>query len=189
MSWLESREVLETEAQRIDKSIRLYSKTGRFWETLGSLLAFLHLMSKDNFMCHFATTIGPIQVYPVGWTEAQVRSTIQHESRHTKQARWFGLGLSPWLGVPLHGLFYFLLPIPILFAFFRFWLELDAETARWRWWLARGATSDFLYSVATNWALLISSSAYGWAIPFSLALWIARRSVERLLTNTIGVLK
>lgn len=137
-------------------------------------------MSALTFLEDFATTLGPIQAYPAGWSRQEVLEIGQHESRHTTQARWLGLG-SPWLGILPMALAY-ILPFPIGFAWCRYRLELDAEVHLWTYLLRQGMPEENIRQRATSSAKMISSSSYGWAMPQFWALSGYDKKVEEVLS-------
>jgi len=75
-----------------------------------------------------------------------------------------------FLGLPLMFLVYILLPIPLGFAYFRYRMELAADKAKWRYMLEHGATAGAVRIRAKGFAATISSGAYGWSVPESMAL-------------------
>lgn len=166
-SWVVKKDVLQTAARKLDKSVKLTTKDHWFWKMLAWLLWSVTFGKYDRvtFLTSFATTIGPIQAYPKEWSVHSVANTLPHESRHTRQARWFGFGISPWLGLPLFTIAYLLLPVPLGFSYIRFRLELDAERYAVRMKLAAGATHLSVRKRSEAFAKVVASSAYGWAWP------------------------
>ncbi|RIL05503.1 MAG: hypothetical protein DCC71_10090 [Proteobacteria bacterium] len=177
MSWLAERARLEAIARAIEPSVRLVPKEGALWRALGALAAAATLggIARQTFLRDYATAIGPLQGYPRDWSAARVEATLVHEARHTRQARWCGLGLHPWLGLPLFALLYLGLPLPAGIALPRFLFELDADRASWRHALAAGAAPDDVRARAAAFASRVCSGHYGWPIPRRLgAAWFAR---------------
>jgi len=183
MSWLSDKERLQAEARKIDKSVKLVSKDGKFWKIIAWFLFIVSFgaFKRENFLTRFATTIGNIQAYPATWSVATVERVIVHESRHSRQARFCGFGIHPLVGLPIMMLIYVLFPFPVLFAFPRALLEMDADRASWRALLASGTPSSVIIARAQNFAETISSSEYMWSIPKSLAVklfvWAANRTI------------
>jgi hypothetical protein len=174
-SWVKDKERLTALAHTIDNSVRLYTKDNWFCKTLAVLLIIVtfawmsSLKAKEryrDFLERFATTIGPLQFFPVGWKIEQVERVVIHESRHTRQARWFGLWIHPWVGLPLYAVFYLLLFLPFGLAFFRALFERDAMKFELRWQYTRGKmTKAQVCERATRFGNTVCSSKYAWALP------------------------
>ena len=177
MSWTDEHARLEAIARAIEPSVRLVPKEGPFWRALGVLAAGATLggIGLRTFLADYATAIGPLQGYPRHWSAARVESLLVHEARHTRQARWCGLGIHPWLGLPLFAALYLALPLPAGGALLRFWFELDADRAAWRHALASGAAPDHVRARAAEFASRVCSGHYGWPVPRRVgAAWFAR---------------
>jgi hypothetical protein len=190
-SWLDQRARLQAIAQAIEPSVRLVPKEGALWRAVGRLASAATLggISLRTFLEDYATAIGPLQGYPRGWSVERVESTLVHEARHTRQARWCGLGIHPWLGLPLFGLLYLALPLPAGLAVLRFLFELDADRAAWRHALASGAPPEQIRARAAEFAGRVCSGHYGWPIPRSLGVaWFAR-SAEGVIRQTAPITK
>lgn len=183
MSWLAEHARLEGIARAIEPSVRLVVKEGAFWRALGVLASIGTLggISLATFLHDYATAIGPLQGYPRGWSVERVERTLVHEARHTRQARWCGLGIHPWLGLPLFGLLYLGLPLPAGFAVARFLFELDADRAAWRHALASGASPEWVRVRAAAFAAHVCSGHYGWPLPRKLGVACFARSAERVI--------
>ena len=185
MSWLDEHARLEAIARAIEPTVRLTSKDGRFWRILGRLASLVTLggISVEVFLRDYATAIGPLQGYPRGWSVERVERTLVHEARHTRQARWCGFGIHPWLGLPLMGVLYFAAPLPAGFALARFLFELDADRASWRHALASGASPDWVRARASEFAGRVCSGHYGWPLPRALGVAWFGRSAERVIAR------
>jgi hypothetical protein len=185
MSWTSQKTRLELVARAIDPAVVLMTKNGRFWRALAWVLVIVTFggVSRKRFLENFATTFGPVQAYPEVWSAATVESVIIHESRHTRQARWFGFGISPWVGLPLMGVAYLLFFFPIGLAWVRYRLELDAEVARWRFMLLSGANPNLIRMHAQNFASLVSGRAYFYSWPASWAKWGFVRKAEKIIAK------
>jgi hypothetical protein len=179
-SWITDQEQILSTFKLTDNAIKITTKDGWFWQMLASVLAFLHLMDRTTFLNQYSTTIGAIQAYPSWWSTEQVLEIGSHECKHVRQARWFGLGLSPWLGLPIMSLCYLALPLPIFGAWIRYRLELAADTGYWNYLLHSGYGPEHIANRAEWFAKTISSSKYGWSIPRAWALWGFNRKVRRL---------
>lgn len=112
----------------------------------------------------------------------RVGATLVHEARHTRQARWCGLGLHPWLGMPVFAVLYLALPLPIGLGIARFLFELDADRAAWRHTLAVGAPPDQVRERAREFASRVCSGHYGWPVPRRLGVALFARAAEREIT-------
>lgn len=167
-SWVHDKAKLELLAHRIDKSVRLYTKDNWFARLLAVLVPIVTFggMKKKTFLEHFATTIGPLQFYPVTWPTRSVQRVLVHESRHTRQARWFGLWIHPWVGLPIYVVLYLLLPLPLGLAFFRALFERDAMKYELSVLYRSGSYSDVeVINRANKFGNTVSSGRYGWSLP------------------------
>jgi len=171
-------------AKSIDRASVVAVKEGWFWETVAVLAPIFTFggMSRRRFLTEFATTIGPVQAYPRSWSVERVMAVIPHEARHTRQARWFGLMLSPWLGLPLMAAAYCFLFFPVGFAWVRYRLELDADAFGWRWRLRHGERILRVRERADNFSRIVGSGAYGYPWP----VLLVRRGFERKLRQVLA---
>jgi hypothetical protein len=164
------------------------TKDGRFWRLVAWSLCLLSLgrFARRRFLEEFASTLGPVQAYPQGWTALSPR-LIVHESRHTQQFLWAGwfvpivgwLGprVRVWAGLLPMGLVYGFFPLPVFFAWGRFRLELDADSYSWKVALENGWMSpDEVRERANSFAETISSWAYLRSWPVR---WTRRRFQRR----------
>jgi hypothetical protein len=179
--WLAERERLERLARAIEPSVRLETKDGLRWRILALLAAAATAggIRRRTFLEDYATTLGPVHGYPASWSAERVEATLVHEARHTRQARWCGLGLHPWLGLPVFALLYLAAPLPAGLALGRFAFELDADRAAWRRALEDGAEPDAIRARARVFAARVCSAHYGWPLPRRLGLALFRRAAER----------
>lgn len=165
MSWTQRKDEYQALARSIDPSIRLVTKDSWPWKVMGALAMVLTFggVRYRQFLEDFATTIGPIQGYPRHWPTLEAR-LIVHEARHTRQARWCGLWIHPWVGLPLFGVLYLLIFLPLGFAFFRWRFEIDAERASYRWMLQSGQYApEDVRQRAQNFGETVCSGSYGWS--------------------------
>jgi hypothetical protein len=189
MSWTDEHARLETIARVIEPSVRLVPKEGPFWRAVGRLAAVATIGGIDlrTFLEDYATAIGPLQGYPRHWSVARVEALLVHEARHTRQARWCGFGIHPWLGLPLFGALYLALPLPAGGAVLRFWFELDADRASWRHALRCGATPEQVRARAAEFASRVCSGHYGWPIPRRVGVaWFARAAERAIAAHAPG---
>jgi len=184
MSWTFDHDRLERIAKLWDGSIRLTTKDGWFWQAIAWLLFLISFgsLKRDRFLDRAATTIGPIHAYPRSWGANSVEDLLPHECQHTKQCRWFGLGIHPWIGLPFMFIAYCLLPLPIGLAWVRYRLELNAEASSWDYKLRTHQCQPF--KVRDNARALASNlwgSLYIYAWP--LAMWGCKRKAELVIKS------
>lgn len=187
MSWVEDRARYEAVAHEVEPSVVLTTKDTWFWRAIAWFLSAITFgaFPAERFLTRFATTLGPIQAYPRGWGRLS-DGLIVHESRHTRQARWCGLWTHPWVGLPIMGVLYLLLPLPIGLAWFRYRFELDASAAKWRHMLKVGTAPSIVKAEAERFAAVVASAAYGWPWPKPWVLWGFRRKLKRVMTQHFG---
>jgi len=175
-SWTEDKDRLEDLAHSIDKSIRLCTKDNFVSKAIAWLLFLITFgrFKRIRFLQDFATTLGNYHFYPERWYARNVERVLIHEARHTKQFRWMGAGIHPLLGLPLAAVVYLLLPLPVLLAFGRFYMELDADKSAWKHMKNIGATDIAIIGHATRRAASLSSASYVWALPKS---WTEKRYI------------
>ncbi len=167
-SWRWQADRLTQLARLTDPAVKLLPKDNWFCWALAYILVVITFggIRPHDFIYRFATTIGPLQFYPEAWTVYSVERICIHEGRHTRQARWFGLGIHPWVGLPLFAVFYLVLPLPLGLAWFRYRFELDASKYAWRVGLERGLYDQKYVRVrATQFGNTVCSGKYGWAFP------------------------
>jgi hypothetical protein len=147
-------------------------------------------VGRERFKTDFATTIGPLVLLPKEWSLSTAKTVCAHEiGGHTFQFWAFGLFLpflGPWLGIIGMGVFYGLL-LPVFFNWFRYRLELHAETQRWAYMIELGY-EDQVMSRAEDFAKTVGSKAYGWPLPQSWVVWGFKRRAQRMLDkyNEVG---
>jgi hypothetical protein len=161
MSWTDRLPHWENVARTVDPSIRLHTKDSFIWKLWGR---------------KSASVIGPHHFYPSEWSD--IEHALYHEGRHTRQQRWFGLNIHPWIGfIPFAIASVFLLPV--LFTI-RFWLELDAETFAIERKVGTGSSHSWARHELVEFARLLCSGAYLWAWLPGWGLFIAeKRAKER----------
>lgn len=181
--WLPERERLAALARAIEPSVRLQTKDGWHWRVLARLASAATFggISQRVFLEQYATTLGPLHGYPAAWSAERVERTLVHEARHTRQARWCGLGLHPWLGLPLFALLYLALPFPVGLGLARALFELDADRAAWRHALRQGAAPDAIRARAREFASRVCSGHYGWPIPRRAGVALFGAAAERAI--------
>lgn len=164
MSWTRNRAKYETIAQRIDPAVRLVTKDAWPWKVIAALAMVFSFggITYRKFLDSYATTIGPIQGYPRQWEGLSERLLV-HEARHTRQFRWMGLFIHPWVGVLPMMILYLLLPLPLGFAFFRWRFEIDADKAMYRWMLSKGEKAEKVRERARSFGARVCGGNYGWS--------------------------
>lgn len=167
-------------AHAVDRSVRLVTKTGWFWKALAWVRCILSLgiARPSRYLEEEPSVIGPIQAYPENWTEVPA-VTIVRQSRITRQCRWFGLGTHPWMGFLQREILYWLFPVPVLFAWARCRLELDADRESWKYLLANGARAGMILNRAKRAGAFVASVACGFAWPKPLCVRGFVKSAER----------
>jgi len=198
--WTNQRNQLTTIAKGYDKSIKLYTKDNWFCKSIAHILWFFSLIFTfgqkpflpNIFLTQFATAIGPFHFYPSEWNEFDVTNALPHEARHTKQCRWMGMCMHPLLGLPIV-LLILLLPLPIGLAFGRLWMELDAEKAKWRYWIQRYVIPEKVSSKKTvanmirmraeNFATELASESYCFTVPEYWATSVFQKAAEGVINE------
>lgn len=181
MSWTKQKQRLQKFAQQYDKSIILVTKNSWFWHALAAILAFFHIQTKEQFLKHYATTIGPVQAYPEEWLVSSVEETLVHESEHTHQCRMFGFMIHPWVGLPFMGIFYLLIFFPILLAYARYRMELGAEKVRLEWMLDNNIPTIGVLTRAEHFAEAVASWRYGKSMPSTIVHRGFRKMAEKII--------
>ena len=155
MRWVYQRSTLQTYARTFDPAAVLLPHSHWFWR---AVLAVAFWIPKGKF----AQTIGPIVGIPDDWDVADARGAIPHEvGGHVRQFRAFGFWIHPWVGLPLMGLFYGLLFFPVYLAYFRYRLELHADSVKWRTLLKQGwASPSDIMNRAQHFGNTVSSWTY-----------------------------
>ena len=187
-SWLEDRDRLTALAHEIEPSVRLLTKDALFWRVLGGLAAVCTAggIKQREFCQGYATTLGPLQAYPREWSSERVEAILVHEARHTWQARMCGLGIHPWLGLPVFAALYLIVLLPLGLAIMRLLFELDAERVAWRHALARGAAPERILARARQFGATVCSATYGWALPRRLGVPLFELAAHRVVTAHLG---
>jgi hypothetical protein len=183
-SWADDREKYQEIASKIEPSVRIETKDKWYWKILAVFAAIFTFggMSRKKFLESYGTTIGPIQGYPRQIVQLR-EPFLVHEARHTRQCRFFGFGFSPWLGLPVFVILYFLIPLPIGLAYGRYRLELDADLVQWRWMLSNGYAPNQIRDEALRRGKDVGGGSYGWSCPWS--KWGYKRAAEKVIGDAI----
>lgn len=107
------------------EGIRIVRKRGWFWVALHYIVLAVTFGGQRNFLKGYYTTIGPWIGVPEGWEARSPVSryaVLRHERIHVQQARKFGFG-NAIAGLPLFGLLYLLVPLPLGLAWCRWRFE------------------------------------------------------------------
>jgi len=112
-----------------------------FWHLLNRIRNILFFNPTNDFVNNVITTVGPYIFFPAAFspedaTDAHV-STYAHELEHVRQYKKCGLG-NAWLGTPVFLVLYALVPLPIFFAWFRYYFERSAFRAEAEYATPRG---------------------------------------------------
>ena len=173
MSWLARKALFDEMARGIDPAIRIRSKGASKLMRAYSKIPWL---DSRAFLTQTATVIGPIHWYPDNWSD--ISKELHHEGRHTKQQRWLGLGIHPWLGlIPFALAAVMLLPTGLTL---RFWLEMDAETAALRYKYRTGSPARWVRHELVEFAERLAGPGYLWSWPAQWAHVIALRRGDKI---------
>lgn len=161
---------------------KVVEKTGWFWTVLHYVVMVITFGSNRDFKRGYYTTLGGIVGYPEGWEKRSIASRVavlEHELIHIRQCNKMGLGtlfrdpregtrarnmFHVWLGFPLYGLCYLLLPLPIGLAWFRWRFEREAYAhgINVRTEFEPHRRDDLIDSAVKQ----LTTGAYGWTWPF-----------------------
>lgn len=110
----------------------VYSKDKKWtklWVIIDRILRILTFGKMTTFLTGFTTTLGKKVFFPAGWDVKSAGSKdyeiLRHEARHVHQFLTLGLG-NEYLGILIMGILYLLIPLPIGFAWFRYYFEREA---------------------------------------------------------------
>lgn len=184
--WLEHKEVLTSLARKIEPHVVLVSK--RAWPfVISAWVLFIITFGRfprKKFYDEWATTLGPLIGMPECWDYQTAMEVVIHESRHARQGRWCGFGLTPWIGFPILFLVYIVIFFPVFLAFGRYWMELDADAFAWKYYLEKKQmTAQNIRDEAKRRAESISSIDYYWAVPKSVALRGYQKRAEKVIAQ------
>lgn len=194
-SWVLQKDELEALAHQIEPTVKLRTRDHWVIKTLSWLLWVVSFgkFDRHRFTRDFATTIGNYHFYPEQDTAHTVANTLLHEARHTRQFRIAGLFIHPLLGVPGMFVLYCLFPLPILFAFGRLFLEIDADITRWRMLMQMGyyprdiraeQSYQMLLWAAKQRALSVAGWGYLKTVPESWAVHFYQKAAVKLWNAT-----
>jgi len=165
MSWVQHKSQYQKLAWAVDPSVVLTTKDSWFWKVLAavySAVTFQFSTGYHSFLRNYATTLGPVQAYPAYWPRLDGPLLI-HEATHTRDARWCGFGIHPWVGLPVYALLYLLFVLPLGFAVARWRFEIRAEKKAYVWALNHGYSESWVRSRAKSFGQKVCGADYGWS--------------------------
>lgn len=186
MSWVYQKLTLKVIAKSIDSSIILTTKDNWFWNLI-SYFAFMISLgktSREYFLTHTATAIGPVVGIPARYYFEKALETLHHEGRHVIQAKLLGFWIpyiGSYLGVISHFFVLYCLLLPIGFNWFRYRFELDAHSYNWKRWIRSGWKYKDLENTCIRQAKGVSSWLYGKPVWESWAVWGYKRKLEKVI--------
>jgi hypothetical protein len=158
-------------------NVHVVLKTNWFWKLLAKLLYVVTFGKNKVFLTDYVTTIGPYIGVPVTWPDRADNSRVfvlKHERIHLRQQKKLGLG-SIWVGLVPWGISYLLLPLPLGFAWCRYYYERAAYAESIR--VARELWGEIsAKNVLENAVHELSGPAYAWA-------WCIKSSVQKWFEN------
>jgi len=166
-------------ARSLDSSARVVPKDGSW---LMKVIAFFLSPFNKRFMTDYAITIANKVYVPRSWEGRDLRRLLTHEvSGHVRQGRWCGLGIHPWVGMPVYWILYLLTLLPIYLAYFRYKFEVLSELKACRLDLLEGESAKLVREGLMRFVERITGKEYLFCWPRPLARWGANRSFDSLL--------
>ena len=163
----------------LDSSAKVVFKDGSW---LMKIIAFFLWPFNRRFMADYAITIANRVYIPRTWEGRDLRRLLTHEvSGHVRQCRWCGLGVHPWVGMPLYWTLYLLVLLPLLLAYFRYKFEVLSELKACRYDLLEGISAKIVRERLADFVTRITGKDYLFCWPRPWALWGANRSFDSLL--------
>lgn len=147
------------------------------WELLNLGMQVITLRHCKNIVTDYASTLGNIVYFPAGWNEENATErdyiVLRHELEHIRQYKKLGNG-HIWWGFVLFSLLYLFVPLPTVFAWFRYKFERNAYLESWR--AARDL--DKLINIE-SYVKILSGPDYFWAWPFKplIRRWFEKRCI------------
>lgn len=164
-------EQLEQEAVA-EYGIRIRTKRDNLWlwKAIHYILLVLSFGQMKTFLTEFVTTLGRDIYWPLGWSRQHISKedyiTLRHELKHVHRFRQLGLGCYT-LGIIVFGLLYLFVPLPVLFAWFRYYFEREAYLESYRAAKEVGLQPNIMMFVD-----LLSGPKYLWT-------WVIRSQVKK----------
>jgi hypothetical protein len=200
MPWTNDRAKYEQIARTIEPAARLSTKDSWLWTALWVVGVVLTVgllaikMGRKTFLENYATTLGPIQGYPRGYSRLSKRLLV-HECRHTTHCVWlgwlipivgwfFGRRVRAYAGLLPYAVLYLILLFPIGFCIGRWLFELDADRTSWRWQLRNGYTPEHVKERAGQFARKVCGGQYVWAwIPWLGGIAAFERAADKVIAE------
>lgn len=133
---------------RKDYGLRVTSKDQELrwlWKFIHWFLYIVTFGKQDGFLKRYTTTLGRTIYYPCGWKIEQTTdndcAVLEHEADHVHLNYQCGLG-NIYIGSVVMGLLYLFFPLPIGFAWFRYYAERRAYKISYYAGLKLGHTPD-----------------------------------------------
>lgn len=163
-----AKEELTKVLATLPKGVKIVYKEGTGWKFLAGLIKVLSFGSERAFL-NYTTTFYKTIAVPSHfdmWEDEHKLETIVHELEHVKQA----MKLTP----VLFWFLYFLFPLPIGLAWFRYKFERDAYLVGYKTILKYEFDKESLIEEAS---IMLSGKEYGYAWPFrkKIAAWFRSR--------------
>ena len=197
-SWTENKKELEKLARSFNRHIKIYTKDNWFCKTIAWLLFLLSFgrYKKEKFLTKTATALGSAHFYPKEWNKWEVEWVLPHEARHTIHFLWLGFKIHPLIGMIPAAIIYLFILFPVYLAFGRFFMELDCNKFRWKWFLSKINTQkelddyrfDLLYATYLQ-SKTLSGLGYFYAVPQKISWYFSRKMIKGLINekeNSLG---
>lgn len=159
------------------KGVRVTTKDThrKAWTVLNAIWKGLTLGKGPSLLDNYTTTVGRTIYFPVGWDIQKADEldyvTLCHELKHVEQYRTLGFGIAP-LGFVIFLFLYLLVPLPIIFAWFRYYFERAAYLESYEAGKRVGLLPKIDYYVN-----VLTGVGYLWAWPFKSLVrrWFLKR--------------
>lgn len=159
------------------RGVRITTKATykRGWQILDTIWKGLTFGKGKSILTGYTTTVGSTIYFPLGWTKEHANEvdyiTFCHELKHVERYKSLGLG-SAALGFVIFLILYLFVPLPILFAWFRYAFEREAYLESYNAAKRIGLKPEIDYYVK-----LLTGVSYLWAWPFPCLVrrWFLKR--------------
>ena len=185
MSWEKDKGYLTNYAQLFQKDIKLHNKDNWFCRALSWIVFIITFGKKDrkSWMENVAFAAANHHFYPAKWSTKTIEDKIPHEAFHTKDMNACGLFIHPMVGLLPFLILYYLVPIPIGFAYARLVFELRAKEAEW---MENKPKLQAMQTDADKFVESISGATYLWAVPKFFAKRQTDKVVEKVYATYLG---